>query len=69
MRQFYNIYIHKLQIAEKIHIIIIHNSRNIMKTQDIQNRSVSYIQSIGTYFKDMINKGAKFLQETNITRI
>ena len=69
MRQFYNIYIHKWQIAEKVHIIIIHNNRNTMKHQDIQKRSVSYIRSIGTYFKDIIKKRAKFFQETNIIRI
>ena len=58
-------------MAEKVHITIIHNNnRNTMKHQYIQNRSVSYIQSIGTYFKDIKNKRAKFLQETtNIIRI
>jgi len=40
-----------------------------MKDQDIHYRLVSYIQSIGTYFKGILNKGAKFLQETNIIRI
>jgi len=33
MRQFYNIYIHKWQMAEKVHIIIIHNNRNTMKNK------------------------------------
>ena len=31
MRQFYNIYIHKWQLAEKVRMFIIHNNRNTMK--------------------------------------
>jgi len=63
----YNIYIHKWQRAEKIHILI-HNNRNTMEHHNIQNRSVSYKQSIGEYFKSIINKAATFLQQTNIIR-
>jgi len=34
MRQFYNIYEHKWQMAEKVHIkIIMHNNRNTMKNK------------------------------------
>jgi len=49
MRQFYNIYIHKWQMAENTHRRI-QNNRNTMEHKNIQNRSVSYIQSIGAYF-------------------
>jgi len=47
---------------------IIHNNRNTMKNENtcIQNRSETYIQSIVAYFQSIINKAAKFLQETNI---
>jgi len=72
MRQFYNIYIHKWQMAEKVHRII-HNKRNTIEHQDtcIPNKSVTYLQSIRIhmYFKSIINKVAKFLQETIIIRI
>jgi len=60
MLQFYNIYIHKWQTTENIHRII-QNNRNTMEHKNIQNRSVSYIQSIGAYFKCIINITAKFL--------
>ena len=33
-----------------------------------KNRSVSYIQSIGVYFKSITNEAAKMLQEKNIIR-
>jgi len=67
MRQFYNINIHKWQMAENIHRII-QNNRNTMEHKNIQNMSVSYIQSIGAYFKCIINITAKFFQHTNIIR-
>ena len=59
MRQFYNIYIHKWQMAENIHRII-QNNRNTMEHKNRQNRSVSYMQSIGAYFKCIINILANF---------
>jgi len=46
-------------------------SRKIISAQtdqNIQNRPVSYIQSIGAYFKSIINEAAKLLQQTNIIR-
>ena len=67
MRQFYSIYIHKWQMAENIHRII-HNNRNTIEHKNIQNRSVSYKQSIGAYFKCIFIITAKFLQQTNIIR-
>ena len=50
------------------------NSRNIhcdrMEHQFIQNKLLSCIESIGTYFKSIINKATKhFWQKTNIIRI
>jgi len=61
MRQFHNIFIHKWQMADKVHIIIIiHDNRNtIKKSRYIQNRPVSYIGllSIGKYFKRILNNG------------
>ena len=39
-----------------------------MEHKNIQNRSVSYKQSTGVYFKCIINITAKFLQQTNIIR-
>jgi len=47
---------------------IIKDNRNTMEHKNIQNRSVSYIQSIGAYFKCIINITAKCLQQTNIIR-
>ena len=44
-------------MAEKVHIIMLHNNRNTLKNQAIQNRSVSYIQNIGTFCKGIIIKG------------
>ena len=53
--------------GRKLHKII-HNKRNTIENQNtcIQNRSETSIQSIGAYFQSIINKAAKFLQETNI---
>jgi len=45
MQQFYNIYIHKWLIAEKVHILK-YNNRNTMEHQDKQNRSVLYVQTV-----------------------
>jgi len=67
MRQFYNIYTHTWQMAENIHRII-QNNRNTMEHKNIQNRSVSYLQSIAAYFKCIVNITAKFLKQTNIIR-